>query len=182
VVVQRGQQAEVTLGAFEPGGRPGAEALASALGRAGVPVSVTDDIQAALWLKVLIICGLGSGTAYARRAIGEVLADPDLASLVERLMREVAGVAQARGIAVPPGAPDAVLAYAHPQLDPGFKSSMLRDVERGRPLEVEALNGAVVRYGREGGVPTSANQRVLEELLPLHRRAMEARGRGSIEG
>jgi ketopantoate reductase len=57
----------------------------------------------------------------------------------EQLMREVAAVAAARQIAVPAGAPDAVLAYARTQLDPGFKSSMLRDVEAGRPLEVEDL-------------------------------------------
>jgi 2-dehydropantoate 2-reductase len=119
---------------------------------------------------------LGSGTAYARRPIGEVLADPQLALMVERLMREVVAVAGARGLAVPAAAPDAVMAYARTQLDPQFKSSMLRDVERGGPLEVEALNGAVARYGAEAGVPTPNNERVLEELLPLHRRAMEARG------
>ncbi|MDP9343230.1 MAG: 2-dehydropantoate 2-reductase [Actinomycetota bacterium] len=182
VVVQRGQQAEVTVGAFEDAARPAAEALAGTLERASVPVVVTDDVQAALWLKLLIICGLGSGTAYAGRPIGEVLASAELASFVERLMREVAAVAEARGIAVPPVAPNAVMAYARTQLDPQFKSSMLRDLEWGRPLEVEALNGAVVRYGREAGVPTPENQRVLEALLPLHQRAMEARRPTSTEG
>jgi 2-dehydropantoate 2-reductase len=177
VVVQRGPQTAVTVGAFTKSERAFAERLGAALDRAAVPVTVTDDIEAALWLKLLIICGLGSGTAYARRPIGEVLADPELALLLEQLMREVTDVAAARGIAVPPAAPDAVLAYARAQLDPQFKSSMLRDVERGRPLEVEALNGAVVRYGREGSVPTPANERVLEDLLPLHQRAMAARGR-----
>jgi 2-dehydropantoate 2-reductase len=52
---------------------------------------------------------------------------------------------------------------------------MCRDVERGRPLEVEALNGAVVGNGETVGVPTPANRTILEKLLPLHRAAMRAR-------
>ncbi len=175
VVVQRGAQSEITLGAFSDADRPAGQALADALAAAGVPVTVTDDIVAALWLKLLIICGVGAITAYARRPIGGVLADPVLSSMLERLMREVAAVAAALDIAVPPVAPEAVLAYARTQLDPDFKSSMLRDLEAGRPLEVEDLNGAVVRHGEEAGVPTPVNRTVLDDLLPVHVAALTAR-------
>jgi 2-dehydropantoate 2-reductase len=182
VVVQHGQQTEVTVGPFDAVDRPAAERLAAAFQGGNVPTTLTDDVEAALWLKLLIISGLGSITAYARRAIGEVLADPVLSSMLEQLMREVAAVAAARRIAVPPVAPDAVMAYARTQLHPGFKSSMLRDLESGRPLEVEDLNGAVVRYGREAGVPTPVNRQVFDGLLPSHQAAMAARLRTSMEG
>src|SRR5207244_3363444 len=124
-----------------------------------------------------IIAGLGGITAYGRCSIGDALADERLRHLLSGLLHEVAAVAEAREIAIPPGVADAVFAYASAQLPPSFRSSMARDVERGRPLEVEAINGAVVRNGEEAGVPTPANQAVLDELLPLHRAAMAARGR-----
>src|SRR5205085_4633921 len=82
VVVQRGQQQEVTLGAFRSEDRPAAESLAAALGNAGVPVTVTDDVVAALWLKLLITSGPGSMSAFARHPIGEALAAPVERSLL----------------------------------------------------------------------------------------------------
>ena len=52
---------------------------------------------------------------------------------------------------------------------------MLQHVETGRPLEIESLSGAVVRYGEEAGLPTPANRTFLDALLPLHREAMAKR-------
>ena len=74
-------------------------------------------------------------------------------------------------------APEVVLASVKSALDPQAKSSMCRDVERGRPLEVEAINGAVARFGAEALVPTPANDEILGRLLPLHRAAVAAAGR-----
>jgi 2-dehydropantoate 2-reductase len=57
-----------------------------------------------------------------------------------------------------------------------FNSSMARDLEAGRPLEIESITGAVVAAGERAGIPTPANRRILDDLLPLHRTAMAARG------
>jgi len=179
VVAQHGRQSELTVGAFTEEGRPAAERLGAAIGAAGVPVTVTDDIRAALWLKLVVITGLGGVTAYARGTIGEVLDDPDLDRLFRDVLAETETVARALRVGIPPGLADTVHAYAEHQLARDFTSSMARDVERGRPLEVESLNGAVVRYGREAGVPTPANRRVVDALLPLHREAMARRAAGS---
>jgi 2-dehydropantoate 2-reductase len=181
VFAQRGQQSELTIGAFDPAGRPAADRLGAVIDAAGVPVTVTDDIQAALWLKLVVITGLGGVTAYARGTIGDVLGDPGLDRLLRDVLAETEAVAHAVGAAIPPGLADTVHAYAEHQLDPGFSSSMARDVERGKPLEIEALNGAVVRIGAEAGVPTPANRRLVDELLPLHEAAMAAR-RGATTG
>jgi len=182
VVAQRGGQSELTLGAFAAADRPAAERLGEAVEEAGIPLTVTDDIRAALWLKLVVITGLGGVTAYAHGTIGDVLADPELERLLRDVLAETDAVARALGIAIPPGLPDTVRAYAEFQLDRGFSSSMARDVERGKPLEIEWLNGAVVRYGRQAGVPTPANQRVLDALLPLHRAAMARRTAASSAG
>src|SRR3954452_20664524 len=175
VVAQRGEQSELTIGAFDATEQASAERLGAVVAAADVPVAVTDNIQGALWLKLVVITGLGGVTAFAAGTIGDVLADPGLERLLRDVLAETEAVARAVGVAIPPGLADTVRAYAEHQLDPDFSSSMARDVERGRPLEVESLNGAVVRYGANAGVPTPANQRVLDRLLPLHDAAMATR-------
>ena len=95
-----------------------------------------------------------------------------------KFCRETEAVAQAKGIALPPGACDAILGYARAMIQ-DFNSSMARDVEAGRPLEIGSLSGAVVRYGAEAGVPTPANTTFVDALLPLHREAMTRRAQAS---
>jgi 2-dehydropantoate 2-reductase len=177
VIVQRGPDVGVTLAAFDESGRTATESLESAFRDAGVQVAVSPDAQSALWLKLAGIASVGTITAYGRCTIGQVFADPTLSGLMEDACREVVAVAGARGIALPPGAAEAILAYARSMID-DFNSSMARDVEAGKPLEVESITGAVVRHGRETGVPTPANQTILDVLLPLHRKALAARSTG----
>ncbi len=175
VIEQRGRQSEVTLGAFTVDERPAAAHLGAAFDKAGVPVTLSADIRSALWQKLVVIAGLGGITAYARSGIGEVLADEGLRTLFRSLLEETEAVARAQAIAVPDGIADVVFAYASSSLDPSFLSSMARDVLRGRPLEVESLNGAVVRAGEATGTPTPANRTVLDAILPSHRQAMAVR-------
>lgn len=175
VVIQRGKLADIVVGAFREGDRSSAEALVAAFDGTPVPAAVSRDIVADLWTKLLIIAGIGGVTAYCTCTIGQVREDRGLAGLLLEAMEEAAAVAAARDIAIAPGLPETVLASVKDALDPQAKSSMCRDVERGRPLEVEAINGALVRFGAEAGVPTPANARIFERLLPLHRAAIVAR-------
>ena len=178
VVVQRGPQTDVTIGAFDPADRPAMESLAGAFAGAGVPVNVETDIRAALWLKLLGICGVGGVTAYCRCPLGEVRSDERLRSLLVGVYQEVEAVARAKSIALPEDVVARVLAYVDHVLDPALKSSMCRDVEAGRPLEIDALNGAIVRMGAEVGVDTPSNRTIVEELLPLHTAALARRQAG----
>ncbi len=175
VVYQRGPQTNLTIGAPNGGPSKRAEEIAAAFSEAGVPCETSEDMPTVLWFKLLGICGFGGVSAYCRCTLGEILADTDLRELIGGCWRECGEVARARGIGLPEDAVAAMLSYGENVLNPEFKSSMCRDVERGKPLEVEWLNGAVVRFGREAGIPTPANQRVLDELLPLHQAAMAAR-------
>lgn len=174
LVKQRGPLHDLAVGAFDPQHRPAAEALAAAFEGTGVPVAVVEDVTAALWFKLLGICGIGGVSAFCRCAIGQAREDPELRALMVAVFDEVQAVAEARGIALPPNAA-AMMAGGVDGIQPDLKSSMCRDVERGRPLEVEALNGAVVEAGRPARVPTPANARILEALLPLHRAALTLR-------
>ena len=81
-------------------------------------------------------------------------------------MREVEAVARARGIALDTDVVDRTMAYMDAEVE-NLRASMHTDLELGRPLELEALNGALVRIGREVGVPTPING-VLYALLVPH--------------
>ena len=179
VVRQRGPQTNLTMGAPNGGPSKRAEELAAAFSSAEVPCETSEDMPTVLWFKLLGICGFGGVSAYCRCTLGEILADNDLRELITGCWHECGEVARARGLGLPEDAVTAMLSYGENVLNPEFKSSMCRDVERGKPLEVEWLNGAVVRFGKEAGIPTPANQRVLDELLPLHRAAMARRSPSS---
>jgi len=175
VVVQPSPQTGLTVGPPAGGSSPRAGELAAAFQAAGVPCAAGEDMPVALWTKLLGICGVGGVTAYCRCPIGEILADPELNGLLIGCFTEVFRVGRAKGVAIPDDALAAMAHYVENVLQPSLKSSMCRDVERGRPLEVEALNGAVVRFGGEVGVPTPANAEVERVLLPHHLAAMAAR-------
>jgi 2-dehydropantoate 2-reductase len=175
VVMQRGSLADIVIGAFREADTPAAQSLVDAFQGSPVPARLSADIVGELWTKLLVIAGIGGVTAMCRCSIGEVRHRRDLQTLLIHAMEEVADVAEAHRISVAPGLPESVLASVKTSLDARAKSSMCRDVERGRPLEVESINGAVVRFGAQAGVRTPANSEILDALLPLHRAAMARR-------
>ena len=172
---QRGPQNRLLVGAFRPQELPEAEALAAAFADTGIEFVVTSDIESELWFKLMSICAVGGVTAFCRCTIGEARTDERLRGMLEGTLEEAQAVATARGIALPPDPVPRLLSYYDDVLDGRLKSSMCRDVEAGRPLEVWWLNGAVVRFGEQEGVATPVNREILDALLPLHEAAMAAR-------
>jgi 2-dehydropantoate 2-reductase len=175
VVRHTSMLADVEVGAFQGGDRSAAQALVDAMAGARIPARLAEDIGSALWTKLAIICGLGGVTAFCTSPIGVIRDDPELLRLTKDAIDETTAVAVALGILVPPTLTETVMTAVTTVLPPEQKSSMCRDVEAGKPLEVEALNGAVVKAGERTGLPTPANRRILDALLPLHRAAMERR-------
>jgi 2-dehydropantoate 2-reductase len=175
VIEQRGPDVTVTLAAFDAADTGAAQGLHDALAAAKVPVHLSPDANTILWLKLAGIASVGTLTAYGRCTISQVLADPDLAKLMSDVCGEVDAVARAKGVSLPEGMCETILGYAR-AMPEEFNSSMARDLEAGRPLEIESITGAVVAAGERAGIPTPANRRILDDLLPLHRTAMAARG------
>lgn len=137
------------------GGPPGpvGEALTAVAGAAGLDVVIVDDPALALWRKLVANTALNTVTALGRSRIGPVLADPAGEDLMRALGREAVAVARAAGVALEPATADRYLADIRGRLAPDFGSSTLFDLEDGRPLEHEALVGAVVREADRLGVP-----------------------------
>jgi 2-dehydropantoate 2-reductase len=149
---------------------PRVQALVAALSRAGVRAQVADDIDAALWEKFMLIAtwsGIGSVT---RAPVGVWRAVPGLRSMAEACLREVLAVARAGNVRLGPDRVAATMA-AFDAVPPQGMASMQRDILAGRPSELEAQNGAVVRLGAAARVSTPTHAFIYHCLLPLERAA-----------
>jgi 2-dehydropantoate 2-reductase len=132
---------------------------------AGFDVEVTDDIRPALWSKLAVNCALNPLTALRRVPNGALIEEAESRALVEAAACEVGAVAKALGIDL--GADPAELAVEVARATATNRSSMLQDVDRGVPTEIEALNGALVREAERVGVATPVNRRLLDEVRRL---------------
>lgn len=144
--------------------------LRQAFTQAGVGVEVPADIHSAMWDKFLFIAAASGVGAVTRAPLGVTRSLPGTRHLLEQAMQEISAVAKARQIILS----DDIVARTLADIDamqPGVVPSMQRDIMDGRPSELEAQNGAVVRLGREAGVPTPVHTWIYSSLLPQEERA-----------
>lgn len=124
------------------------------------------DIQAALWTKFTFVTALAGITAAARTRWGQLIQHPAMRQLLADVLREIEAVARARGVALAADVVPQTIAYFERSAN-DLLASLHVDLEAGRPLELETLTGAVVRLGREAGVPTPVNQTIYALLVPF---------------
>jgi 2-dehydropantoate 2-reductase len=150
-------------------GQPDAklQAFADAAKAAGVDITLTDTIDLDRWKKFVFLVGLSSLTGATRMPLGPILADPDTGTMLLKVMEEVTAVGRAKGVPLPADFGADRFAFAK-TTSPGFKASLLHDLERGNRLELDWLAGRVVALGRELGVPTPATSAAYT-VLKLHR-------------
>lgn len=147
------------------------EPLAALLREAGIPVELSADIQRELWRKLLINNGVNPLSALTRRDTRSLTADPVLTRTVYQLMEEAALAASADGVVLERSDIDEM--YQLICRFDAIKTSMLVDLEKGRPLELDAISGAVIerceRLGKEA--PLTA---LIGSLLRAHCNEMAA--------
>jgi 2-dehydropantoate 2-reductase len=143
----------ITLGERDGAVTARARRIGEALALSGIEVIVSDQIDVALWDKFLFIASISGICCLARQPMGTVLGTPETRQLYIQALREVEAVARARHIALAPGIVERTLVMSE-GFAPETRPSMLVDLEAGRRIELEALNGAVVRHGRAAGVDT----------------------------
>jgi 2-dehydropantoate 2-reductase len=141
------------------------EWLLEACRPAGFEATLSTNITLDIWIKFVRLSVFSGMTAVTRSPLGVVCGDPELFAMLKDAVRETLAVARAKGIAVPESVVEDV-AVAYSTLPPQTKSSMLEDLERGRPLELPWLSGAVVRIGREVGVETPTHRFINAVLKP----------------
>ncbi|MGD9141657.1 MAG: 2-dehydropantoate 2-reductase [bacterium] len=166
VISYGGVEGKLYLGELGGGGSGRVERVRRLLCDAGIDSEIHPDIRLAMWEKLVLICATGGVMAYYRRPIGPLLEDMEARSLLLGVMKEAELVARARGIALPEGTAERHLAFIEKRFTPDTRSSQLEDILAGRRLEVESLNGEVVRLGRKLGVETPLNRKVYDALKP----------------
>ena len=149
---------------------PRVEALREAFDRSGVRVDVPADVMVAIWQKFLFIAPTSAVGAVTRATFGVMREMSETRELVERAMRETLDVGQAEGVALAEGHLDLAMKLLESAPANGT-TSMQRDIADGRPSELEAQAGAVVRRSKLLGVPTPLNDVLYRCLLPQERRA-----------
>lgn len=141
------------------------QALASFFGAAGVPVRISPTVMDELWAKLMVNCAYNAISALAQVPYGMLAQMPGIRELQQTIVREVVAVAGADGRRMP-------LAEAMQAMEriatamPAQFSSTAQDLARGKPTEIDHLNGHVARRGAELGIPTPVNQ-ALHALVKL---------------
>src|SRR2546430_1951917 len=161
----------VAFGELEP--LANAELLAQlreAFVAADVRCDIPRDIAAAMWEKFLFITPWGSLGAVTQLPVGPLRAAPELRARLVQALNEAAEIARAEGSDLGAESVNKTLAILD-ALPADTTSSMQRDIMAGRPSEVEAQSGAVVRFGKKAGMPTPVHAAIYAELVPLERKA-----------
>jgi 2-dehydropantoate 2-reductase len=166
VIGHTGTMASFTVGELDGARSERVAALAAALQAAGVEHRVSADIQRDIWDKMAFLAPFAGLTALIRLPIGRVREDAETRAMLRDGLGEALAVARARNVALPDDFVERTLARCD-RLPYEMKSSMLQDLERGRRLELPWLSGALVRLGRELGVPTPTHA-FITTALKLH--------------
>lgn len=164
-IVHEGPMARIVFGELDGGRSPRLEALETLCRASGVDAKLSDDVRFDLWRKMAFICAVASMTASARLPVGGLRESEPAVAMLARLAREVVTVAERKGVALSEDIPLQVVETVR-ALPAENYSSLHYDLTHGKPLELEALNGAIVRFANELGLSVPANEAVYAILHP----------------
>ena len=173
VIRQSGSVVRIVFGEPEGGDSERGHLVLDTLKRAGIPAEFSSDIRKTLWGKFLFIATMAGVTSLSRETMAQLLPRPEWRQVVVSCMQEIETVARATGVNLDAAIVEHTLAYIEGSLD-DLHASMHADIMAGRPLELEALNGAVIRAGRKVNVATPINDVIYAALKPYARGRDEA--------
>ena len=152
--VRHNGRGDIVVGPSERG-----EAIAAEFRAAGIPTTVSDRVDEVLWGKLVTNCAHNALSAVAQVPYGHMVQVAGVTDVMSDVVDECLAVARGLGIGLADGVKDMVLGVARTM--PGQYSSTAQDMARGKPTEIDHLNGYVVRKGREIGIPTPVNRTLL---------------------
>jgi 2-dehydropantoate 2-reductase len=165
VVRQTGSVVRIVFGQADNRDSHRGQHIQQTLEGSGIPAQFTTDIHQSLWGKFLFIATLAGVTSLSRQTLAELLPRPEWRRVVVACLREIEAVGRASGVGLDSQIVEQTLAYMEGSLEQMY-ASMHADLMAGRPLELEALNGAVVRAGARTGMPTPINDLIYAMLKP----------------
>lgn len=149
-----------------------AKAIDEVIKAAGIKSVLADDIYAQMWMKFLYISTVSALGGLTRATIGEMRSHPKIRAYMYNLADEILAIAAAKGIQLP----DQIKVKQFAIIDQqpfDTTASLQRDIMAGRPSELEAQQGTIVRLGKELNVPTPVNEFVYNCLLPQEEKARQ---------
>ncbi|MEX2754411.1 MAG: ketopantoate reductase family protein, partial [Candidatus Sigynarchaeota archaeon] len=162
--VMHAGKGEIHLGYWDEVRRPGSAAtdyrLQDMFTKAGLPATCTTNIREKVWQKLIVNAGINPVGALFQVRNGLILEIPALRRISEHLTSEALTVARAGNFITDFDGQAAVRSVLEKTAN--NKNSMLQDRERGRRTEIDFINGAIVRHGRELGVATPWNEMIME--------------------
>lgn len=152
----------------EPGAGPSerAHGFAEKCRAAAIDAEVCDDTAAMIWEKFCLVSGTSAATALTRQTVGLIRSDPDTRWMLAEAIGEAARIGRRLGVALADDIESRTLAFIDHNPANG-KSSQLVDLERGRRLELDGLSGAIIRLGKQVGIPTPIHGTVYAALKPF---------------
>jgi 2-dehydropantoate 2-reductase len=165
VIVQRALTNKLIFGELAGGTSPRTRRLQATLEHAGFHAEAHPNVQVPIWEKFVLGSATLGGLAMIRLPLGPIRTCPESRELLRGLLEEAAEVGRASDVSIPFDCVDRHMALID-QLPATVQGSMLTDLLNGRRLELEAINGTVVRLGRGVNVPTPLNFAVYAALKP----------------
>jgi 2-dehydropantoate 2-reductase len=165
VIGQYSQFRRVVLGEFDGKMTTRLKTMYEALQATGITVELSDDILKVMWTKFVFISVVSALGSLTRTSIGEYRQVPETRDVLTEALAEVAAVARSRGIQLEEDLVAQTLAFID-NASPDMRTSMQRDVEAGRPSELESMLGVVPRLGRQTGVATPVMRLAYAVLKP----------------
>ncbi len=151
---------------------PRLKKIVAVFNEAGIPADAVDNIQSHIWAKALYNAALNPLSAIFRVSYGE-LAHHQSFAIIEEVIHEAFNVARAENIRLFWNRAEEYLEYLRREQIPlteKHRSSMLRDIERGKKTEIDFLNGVFVDLGKEHGIPTPVNETIVRMIKFLEER------------
>ena len=166
VIAHLGDKTDIVFGEMDGTQSSRLAAFRDICSEAGLNAQVSSDITTAVWSKFVGWAAVSTVTSASRRSFGGLQSRPELIQLFRDLVTENIEVGRAKGAHLPDGLIDKLVALIA-TYPPDSKTSMLVDLERGKPLEVETACGTIVRLGENLGVKTPLNRALYAILLPF---------------
>lgn len=163
LVLHKSQFASYTWGELDGAMSARAMALQQACEKAGVDGKALPNIRQDIWVKMAFLASVSGVCTLMRRPSGAVRDDPEVLALFDACVEEAIAVGNAEGAALPAETAEKTKGMMR-NVPAAMKPSMLEDLERGKPLEVPWLSGAIARLGAKHGIPTPTHQFIATAL------------------
>jgi 2-dehydropantoate 2-reductase len=170
VIGQYSQFRRIVLGELDGADTPRLRQIAATLAAAGITVEVTADISKVLWTKFVFISAISAMGNLTRVSCGEYRQVPEARAVLTEAIGEVAALAAAQGVELDPNLVAQTLEFID-NSPPEMRPSMQRDMEAGRPSELESMIGVVPRLGRQHRLPTPVMRLAYAMLKPADLKA-----------